>query len=127
MLADFGIAKHLDHGEQLTSLAGSPGYAAPEVLLKKGHGMPVDLWSTGIVTYTLLCGYTPFRASDTKELIEECTNARLEFHPQYWKKISDEAKNFIKALVKPNPDDRPTAEQALKHKVRALCQLTFPY
>ena len=47
VLADFGIAKHLDHGEQLTSLAGSPGYAAPEVLLKKGHGKPVDLWSTG--------------------------------------------------------------------------------
>lgn len=53
VIADFGIAKHLDPGEVLTSLAGSPGYAAPEVLLHKGHGSAVDLWSIGVITYTL--------------------------------------------------------------------------
>ncbi|GJN93066.1 hypothetical protein Rhopal_006111-T1 [Rhodotorula paludigena] len=116
VIADFGIAKHLDQGEKLTSLAGSPGYAAPEVLLKKGHGMPVDLWSIGVVTYTLLCGYIPFRSTETQKLIEECTAAKLEFHDRYWKNVSEDAKAFIRALIRPNPDERPTAEQALKHK-----------
>ncbi|GAA6042488.1 hypothetical protein JCM8097_003053 [Rhodosporidiobolus ruineniae] len=116
VIADFGIAKHINPGEELTSLAGSPGYAAPEVLLKQGHGMPVDLWSVGVITYTLLCGYIPFRATDTEQLIEECKVAKLEFHDRYWKKISPDAKAFVSALVQPNPADRPTAEQALKHK-----------
>ncbi|KAL8276514.1 hypothetical protein RQP46_011062 [Phenoliferia psychrophenolica] len=116
VIADFGIAKHLEDGEELHSLAGSPGYAAPEVLLKKGHGPPVDLWSIGVITYTLLCGYTPFRASDTKELAAECSAARLEFHDRYWKNVSDEAKDFIKHLIRPDPSERPTATEALKHK-----------
>lgn len=89
---------------------------APEVLLQKPHGKPVDLWSVGVITYTLLCGYIPFRSHDTQQLIEECKAAKLEFHDKYWKNVSDEAKAFIRALVKPNPGDRPTVEQALKHK-----------
>ncbi|GAA6018070.1 hypothetical protein JCM10207_006071 [Rhodosporidiobolus poonsookiae] len=116
VIADFGIAKHLDDGEELTSLAGSPGYAAPEVLLKQGHGMAVDLWSVGIITYTLLCGYIPFRATETQQLIDECKLAKLEFHDRYWKNISSDAKAFVRSLVQPNPADRPTAAQALKHK-----------
>ncbi|KAK4698858.1 hypothetical protein P7C70_g7411, partial [Phenoliferia sp. Uapishka_3] len=116
VIADFGIAKHLDEGEVLTSLAGSPGYAAPEVLLKKGHGAAVDLWSIGVITYTLLCGYTPFRATETKELADECSAARLEFHDRYWKNVSEEARDFIKHLIRPNPSERPTATQALGHK-----------
>ncbi|GAA5873884.1 hypothetical protein JCM3774_000710 [Rhodotorula dairenensis] len=116
VIADFGIAKHLEDDETLTSLAGSPGYAAPEVLLRQPHGKPVDLWSVGIITYTLLCGYIPFRSTDPEQLIEECRAGKLEFHDKYWKNISDDAKAFIRALVRPNPGDRPTAEQALKHK-----------
>ncbi|GAA5832023.1 hypothetical protein JCM11251_002790 [Rhodosporidiobolus azoricus] len=121
VIADFGIAKHLDHGEELTSLAGSPGYAAPEVLLKQPHSMPVDLWSVGVITYTLLCGYIPFRATETQKLIDECTAAKLEFHDRYWKKISSDAKAFIRALIQSDPSLRPTAEQALKHKWLVEC------
>ncbi len=48
VIADFGIAKHLEtDGEEVTSMAGSIGYAAPEVLLGKPHGLKVDLWSIG--------------------------------------------------------------------------------
>jgi calcium/calmodulin-dependent protein kinase I len=48
VIADFGIAKHLETpDEELTSMAGSHGYVAPEVLLGVGHGMKVDCWSIG--------------------------------------------------------------------------------
>ncbi|KAF2025213.1 Ca/Cm-dependent protein kinase A [Setomelanomma holmii] len=118
VLADFGIAKMLDSKtEVLTTMAGSFGYAAPEVMLKKGHGKPVDMWSMGVITYTLLCGYSPFRSENLADLIEECKNGRVIFHERYWKEVSKEAKEFITLLLQPDPNKRPSsgAQDALKH------------
>ncbi|KAF8587493.1 Pkinase-domain-containing protein [Ramaria rubella] len=115
VIADFGIAKHLHSPEEvLHTLAGSFGYVAPEVLNKLGHGKPVDIWSTGIITYVLLCGYSPFRSTDAKELIRETTVAKIEFHERYWSNVSVQAKEFIKSLLNPDPSQRPTAEEALE-------------
>ncbi|TID17397.1 calcium/calmodulin-dependent protein kinase [Venturia nashicola] len=119
VLADFGIAKMLDSDEVLTTMAGSFGYAAPEVMEKKGHGKPVDMWSLGVITYTLLCGYSPFRSETMGDLIEECRNEKVIFHPRYWAEVSDDAKDFIKSLLKADPKKRPSSSAALKH--RWLC------
>ncbi|TRX97710.1 hypothetical protein FHL15_001465 [Xylaria flabelliformis] len=116
VLADFGIAKMLDtKDEVLTTMAGSFGYAAPEVMLKKGHGKPVDMWSMGVITYTLLCGYSPFRSENLQDLINECSTANVVFHERYWRDVSDDAKDFIMCLLRPDADDRWTSSQALKH------------
>ncbi|KAK6504002.1 hypothetical protein TWF506_002220 [Arthrobotrys conoides] len=116
VLADFGIAKMLDSkDEMLTTMAGSFGYAAPEVMLKKGHGKPVDMWSLGVITYTLLCGYSPFRSETLPELIDECSNGRVIFHERYWKGVSHDAKMFIGELLQPNPNERLTSSKALNH------------
>ncbi|KAK0200074.1 Pkinase-domain-containing protein [Desarmillaria ectypa] len=113
VIADFGIAKHLHSPEeQLHSLAGSFGYVAPEVLNNEGHGKAVDIWSTGIITYVLLCGYSPFRSEDVKMLIRETTEAKIEFHDRYWKNVSVQAKYFIKSLLNPDPMKRPSAAEA---------------
>jgi calcium/calmodulin-dependent protein kinase I len=96
--------------EVLTTMAGSFGYAAPEVMLKKGHGKPVDMWSMGVITYTLLCGYSPFRSENLADLIEECKNGRVIFHERYWKDVSKEAKEFITQLLQPDPAKRPSSE-----------------
>lgn len=115
VIADFGIAKHLlSSDEQLHSVAGSLAYVAPEVLSKDGHGKPVDVWATGVITYVLLCGYWPFRASDPKVLLKEVTEAKIQYHDRYWKNISQEAKDFIGSVLDPNPATRPTAAQALQ-------------
>lgn len=107
ILADFGIAKMLDSKDEvLTTMAGSFGYAAPEVMLKKGHGKPVDMWSLGVITYTLLCGYSPFRSENLQDLVEECCNSSVTFHERYWKDVSDDAKDFIQRLLQPVPEDR---------------------
>lgn len=115
VLADFGIAKMLDSSDGvLSTMAGSFGYAAPEIMLKQGHGKPVDMWSLGVITYTLLCGYSPFRSENLQELIEECRNGRIVFHGRYWKDVSSEAKDFILALLQPDPENRLTSEEALQ-------------
>lgn len=61
MITDFGLSKVLTSGNDvLMTACGTPGYVAPEVLEQIGHGKPVDIWSVGVIAYTLLCGYTPF-------------------------------------------------------------------
>jgi calcium/calmodulin-dependent protein kinase I len=111
VLADFGIAKMLGSKDTvLTTMAGSFGYAAPEVMLKRGHGKPVDMWSLGVITYTLLCGYSPFRSENMTDLIEECRHGKVIFHERYWKDVSADAKSFIGALLQPQPEDRATSK-----------------
>ncbi|KAK0985350.1 Calmodulin-dependent protein kinase cmk2 [Friedmanniomyces endolithicus] len=116
VLADSGIAKHLDTPDgMLKTMAGSFGYAAPEVILKKGHSYPVDMWSMGVITYTLLCGYSPFRSESLADLIDETKHGRVVFHERYWKDVSQQAKDFIMTLLKPDPQERATSAQALRH------------
>lgn len=115
VLADFGIAKMLDSKDaMLNTMAGSFGYAAPEIMLKQGHGKPVDMWSLGVITYTLLCCYSPFRSENVADLIEECKSGRIVFHGRYWKDVSDDAKDFIINLLQPDPSKRLTSEEALQ-------------
>jgi calcium/calmodulin-dependent protein kinase I len=116
VLADFGIAKTLDDKQKmLTSMAGSFGYAAPEVMLKRGHSKPVDLWSMGVITYTLLCGYSPWRSEKLDQLIDEMRQNKVTFHERYWKDVSRDAKDFILQLLQVDPAKRPTSSEALEH------------
>ncbi|QSL64177.1 hypothetical protein MERGE_000332 [Pneumocystis wakefieldiae] len=98
VLADFGIARNVEENQVLLTLAGSYGYAAPEILSRRGHGKSCDIWSLGVITYTLLCGYSPFRSRDKDDLIQETFCANIVFHQKYWKNISEDAKDFIDAL-----------------------------
>lgn len=117
VLADFGIAKMLDSpGAVLTTMAGSPGYAAPEIMMKQGHGKAVDMWSLGVITYTLLCGYSPFRSENMADLLEECKSGRIIFHERYWKDVSKDAKEFIMTLLQPDPRKRATSQETLAHR-----------
>lgn len=97
------------------TMAGSFGYAAPEVMLRQGHGKSVDMWSLGVITYTLLCGYSPFRSENLADLIEECRSGRIIFHERYWRDVSKDAKEFIMTLLQPNPEKRATSPEALRH------------
>jgi calcium/calmodulin-dependent protein kinase I len=101
--------------EVLTTMAGSFGYAAPEVMLKQGHGKAVDMWSLGVITYTLLCGYSPFRSENLADLVDECRSGRIIFHERYWKDVSKDAKDFIMTLLQAEPQKRATSGQALQH------------
>ncbi|GEQ67662.1 hypothetical protein JCM33374_g1327 [Metschnikowia sp. JCM 33374] len=115
VLADFGIAKKLETpDEKLQSSAGSFGYAAPEVIMGTGHGKPCDIWSLGVVTYTILCGYSPFRAENVQDFVSEVRhNNAVIFHADYWKDVSKDARRFIIKALQFNPSHRPTATELL--------------
>ncbi|RHZ54058.1 hypothetical protein Glove_431g23 [Diversispora epigaea] len=116
MITDFGLSKILkNQNEILMTACGTPGYVAPEVLLQTGHGKPVDLWSLGVIAYTMLCGYTPFYGDDQNALFESIMSGEYEYEEDYWSEISDLAKDFIDKLLTFNPSKRITVYEALKH------------
>ncbi|XP_065657077.1 calcium/calmodulin-dependent protein kinase type 1D isoform X4 [Hydra vulgaris] len=114
MLTDFGLAKIEDNVVQKTA-CGTPGYVAPEVLLLKSYGRPVDCWSVGVVTYILLCGYPPFNDVD-QQGYSQIIEANYEFDEPYWDDISDCGKLFVSGLMELNPQKRLTCSEALSHK-----------
>ena len=66
-LTDFGLAKILEGNAQAFSFCGTPDYLAPEIFDKiNGYSFEVDIWSIGIIVYTLLLGRPPFESSDVK-------------------------------------------------------------
>ena len=64
-------------------------FQAPEIFKKTGHGKPVDLWAIGVITYFLLCGYTPFDRESSKEEMQAILNADYKFEEEYWEGVSD--------------------------------------
>ncbi|KAJ3216513.1 calcium calmodulin-dependent protein kinase type 1G [Dinochytrium kinnereticum] len=115
MISDFGLSKIFSDDEVMRTACGTPGYVAPEVLRRQGYGREVDLWSLGVITYILLCGYPPFYDQNNVELFKQIMAGRYEFDRPWWDNISDVAKDFIKKLLVLDPRQRFTARLALSH------------
>lgn len=111
-IADFGLSK--DFGEeQLQTSCGTPDYVAPEVLLGEPYDMSVDIWSIGVITYVLLCGFPPFYGEAQKELFENIMSGSYDFPDPEWTEVSQEAKDFIRHILVVDPTKRYTAEECL--------------
>lgn len=118
LIADFGLSRIMDESQfhVLTTTCGTPGYMAPEIFKKTGHGKPVDLWALGVITYFLLCGYTPFDRETDFEEMQAILKADYSFTPvEYWRGVSSHAKDFIKRCLTIDPSKRITAHEALQH------------
>jgi len=115
MISDFGLSKMEDSGIMATA-CGTPGYVAPEVLAQKPYGKEVDVWSIGVISYILLCGYPPFYDENDANLFAQILKGEFEFDSPYWDDISDEAKAFIRALMCVDVEKRLTCAEALQHE-----------
>lgn len=114
VISDFGLSRFIPDEGLLMTACGSPQYVSPEVLLGTGYDSAVDIWSSGVIAYALLGGYTPFYGQDQPSLFQQIIKMDVEFDPQYWSEISDTAKDFILRCLCP-AEKRMTARQALAH------------
>lgn len=99
----------------MATACGTPGYVAPEVLAQKPYGKSVDVWSIGVISYILLCGYPPFYDENDANLFAQILKGEFEFDSPYWDDISEDAKEFIRQLMCVDVDKRLSCEEALQH------------
>ena len=116
-LLDFGLSKIIGPTEKCTEPYGTLSYVAPEVLKEKPYDKSVDLWSIGIITYLLLCGFLPFDDENSeREIARQTIQDPVPYPSQVWSGLSKEAKQFVEGLLKKNPADRMTIKQVLEHE-----------
>ncbi|XP_048655357.1 MAP/microtubule affinity-regulating kinase 3 isoform X9 [Marmota marmota marmota] len=112
-IADFGFSNEFTLGSKLDTFCGSPPYAAPELFQgKKYDGPEVDVWSLGVILYTLVSGSLPFDGQNLKELRERVLRGKYRI-PFY---MSTDCENLLKRFLVLNPIKRGTLEQIMKDR-----------
>ena len=113
-IVDFGLSNIFDstYNNLLKSACGSPCYAAPEMLGGKEYtAPPVDIWSSGIVLYAMLCGFLPFEHEDNEELYKKICEGKFTLPPF----LSDGAKDLLTKILNTDPTQRITIPNIKQH------------
>ena len=113
-LIDFGTSITIK-GKNLTQELGTIYYIAPEVFMNN-YNEKADIWSCGIILYTMLCGHPPFCGNKENIIKSKILHSKLVFPSKEFNKVSNEAIEYIKSLLSYNPEKRPSAEEALNNK-----------
>jgi myosin-1 len=120
-IADFGLAAVLvsakDVGIRRTTMCGTPNYLAPEILEKHGHNDKADLWSIGIIVYTLAVGKAPFHSSSKEEIYKKALAMKYEWPDVAAHKndISNDLKELVSELLVYEEEERPGPDQIVSH------------
>ena len=111
-IVDFGLSNLFTSKTLLESACGSPSYAAPEMLIgKKYRAPPIDIWSSGIVLYAMICGYLPFEDDDDDNLYDKICKGKFIIP----KHVSENAKDLLNKLLVTDPQKRFTITQIKNH------------
>ncbi|KAK7870291.1 hypothetical protein R5R35_001013 [Gryllus longicercus] len=118
-ICDFGFAKQLraENGLLMTPCY-TANFVAPEVLKRQGYDAACDIWSLGILLYTMLAGQTPFanHAADSPgDILRRIGEGRIDLESGNWLSVSTEAKDLVQKMLHIDPNRRPTASQVLQH------------
>uniref|UniRef100_A0A673C9W7 non-specific serine/threonine protein kinase n=1 Tax=Sphaeramia orbicularis TaxID=375764 RepID=A0A673C9W7_9TELE len=118
-ICDFGFAKQLraENGLLMTPCY-TANFVAPEVLKKQGYDAACDIWSLGVLLYTMLTGFTPFAngPEDTpEEILARIGSGKFSLSGGYWNSVSVEAKDLVSKMLHVDPHQRLTAGQVLRH------------
>ena len=111
-IIDFGLSNQYQPGGLLLTPCGSPCYAAPEMILGRYYsGLMVDIWSSGIVLYAMVCGYLPFEDKNNDKLYKKILSGHFEIPDR----LSPNCKDLITKILKVNPKKRIKLEEIMKH------------
>ena len=115
-LIDFGLAAKVEEHsvEEMHSQVGTAFYVAPEVLKGK-YNFKCDIWSVGIILYLMITGTAPYPAQHSEELFNAISTFKLDVNSVVLSQASPEVRDLLSLLLSRNPDDRPTAQEALNH------------
>lgn len=94
-LTDFGLSKIAVPNEIMHESCGTPAYVAPEVLHKKGYKKEVDMWSAGVIFYTLICRQLPFQMPDRKQTFLQIKEKDPNMTLPAFSRFVPEAKDLI--------------------------------
>ncbi|CAI2356417.1 unnamed protein product [Caenorhabditis sp. 36 PRJEB53466] len=125
-LIDFGLARHYDGTQELKYMAGTPEFAAPEVIKFERLDYHTDMWSIGVITYILLSGYSPFLGDNLGETYCNVEKGVWEFTEEF-DTVSEEAKDFVSNLLIYDQSKRMLPHECLehpwiaKHRQKAAC------
>jgi len=112
-LADFGLSNIMKDGIFLYSSCGSPNYAAPELINGKYYnGCSIDIWSCGVILYTLLTGTLPFNEKQTSKLYQKIRDCKYTLPEN----ISDPGKDLIFRMLQKDPLNRISIAEIKQHK-----------
>uniref|UniRef100_A0A914WCY9 Protein kinase domain-containing protein n=1 Tax=Plectus sambesii TaxID=2011161 RepID=A0A914WCY9_9BILA len=114
-LIDFGLAQYYDGSKDLLLMAGTPEFAAPEVIKFEPLDFHTDMWSVGVITYILLSGISPFLGENNAETYNNVQKGQWEFDEESFSGISDRAKDFVSHLLVYDKDKRMSAKECLEH------------
>jgi polo-like kinase 1 len=114
-IGDFGLATKLEfEGDRKRTICGTPNYIAPEILDgKQGHSYEVDVWSLGVIIYTLLIGKPPFETTDVKTTYRRIKMNAYSFPDHIT--ISEQARHLITKILNLDPTKRPSLEDICDH------------
>lgn len=110
-LGDFGLAAKLEYeGEKKRTICGTPNYIAPEILDSHiGHSFEVDVWSLGVIIYTMVVGKPPFETPDVQTTYDRIRTCNYTFPEKV--AMSAQCKELITRILVINPSSRPTLDQ----------------
>ena len=111
-LTDFGWSNYVDSKEIRRTYCGTPVYLAPEMIKEIGHDEHLDIWCIGVLLFELLTGNVPFKGKD----LESLNNNILSLKISWPKDINLVAKNLILKILKPDPGERISLRDMLKHQ-----------
>uniref|UniRef100_A0A674BXA9 non-specific serine/threonine protein kinase n=1 Tax=Salmo trutta TaxID=8032 RepID=A0A674BXA9_SALTR len=118
-ICDFGFSKQLRGGNGLLlTPCYTANFVAPEVLMRQGYDAACDIWSLGVLLYTMLAGYTPFAngPKDTpEEILLRMGSGKFSLSGGNWDMVSDSSKDLLSKMLHVDPHQRYSAEQVLKH------------